>query len=114
MDTSTPEIQAFQFEAAGIGDLSKSVNLFRGDVNHHQTLLKLPDRPGRSDLEVELSIIYQSNVQDVVTLRNLDAPRDPKGCRACPRNSERRTRRKLRAQSTLASGRLHNGSQDRY
>jgi hypothetical protein len=74
MDTSTPEIQAFQFEDAGIGDLSKSVNLFRGDVNHHQTLLKLPDRPGRSGLEVELSIVYQSNVQDVVTLRNLDAP----------------------------------------
>ncbi|MBV9672272.1 MAG: hypothetical protein JO076_05530, partial [Verrucomicrobia bacterium] len=74
MHTSTPGIQSFQFEAPGIGDLSNSVNLLRGAVNHHQTLLKLPDRPGRSDLDIELSIVYESNVQDVVTLQNLDAP----------------------------------------
>ena len=49
----------------------KSVNLFREDVNHSQTLLTLF---GRSELATCVAILYQSNVQQLVPRRNLEAP----------------------------------------
>jgi RHS repeat-associated protein len=77
VDTTTtdiPAIRTFQFEAEAVGALSKSVNLFRGAVNHSQTLLTLPGRPGRKELAVNVTLLYQSNVHDVVTRRNLESP----------------------------------------
>jgi large repetitive protein len=72
--TDIPAIRTFQFGSEAVGALSKSVNLFRGDVNHSQTLLTLPGRPGRKDLAVSVAVLYQSNVHDLVTRRNLEAP----------------------------------------
>jgi hypothetical protein len=57
--TDIPAIRTFQFDVKGFGDLSKSVNLFRGDVHHTQPLLTLPGRLGRSGLAVSVAILYQ-------------------------------------------------------
>lgn len=69
--SEVPAIRTFQFDADGIGKLKNSVNMFRGDVNFPLTLLTLP---GSSGLDVNLTAIYESNVQQQVKLWNLDAP----------------------------------------
>jgi len=69
-----PAIRTFQFDGTTQKALNNSVNLFRGDVNIHQHLLTLPDRNGQHELETNISIQYQSNVNELVTTRNLSAP----------------------------------------
>lgn len=66
-----PAIRTFQFDKDSIGKLKNSVNMFRGDVNFPLALLTLP---GSAGLEVNLTAIYESNVQQQVKLWNLDAP----------------------------------------
>ena len=38
-NSQIPAIRTFQFDSSSVGDLSSSVNLFRGDINFTQTLL---------------------------------------------------------------------------
>lgn len=68
-----PAIRSFQFDSATASSLGKSVNMFRGDVNFHQKLISLPDRPGKHGLEINVSILLQSNVYEAAINRNLDA-----------------------------------------
>lgn len=65
-----PEVRTFQMNG-GIGDISKSINLFRGDVNLPLELISLP---GRGDLDVKITLMYQSNIHNEVDIWNLEAP----------------------------------------
>jgi RHS repeat-associated protein len=71
---SVPEIRLFQFESNAIGAFNKSVNLFRGDVNYSQKLFSMPGRANSQQLVAELSVMYQSNLQNEVSTQNLNAP----------------------------------------
>jgi RHS repeat-associated protein len=66
-----PTIQPFQFDAGGDGEVNRSVNLFRGDVNLSVSLVSLS---GRNGLDVAVTAMYQSNVQGIVNTSNRDAP----------------------------------------
>ncbi|MEB3340093.1 hypothetical protein [Okeania sp.] len=66
-----PAIQTFQMDGEGIGNIPNAVNLFRGDVNLPLDLISLP---GRGDLDVKVTIIYQSNIQNLVDTWNVEAP----------------------------------------
>src|SRR5215475_1827273 len=68
-----PAIRTFQFDSTSIGALASAVNLFRGDVNIRQPLFTLPGRRGRA-LDVDVAILYQSNVYQDAVLWNRDAP----------------------------------------
>ncbi|MBL4660988.1 MAG: hypothetical protein JKY19_11585 [Alcanivoracaceae bacterium] len=72
-DSSVPAIRGFQFDSGAIGNLKNSVNLFRGDVNFHQKLIDLTARPGKQELDVSISILYQSNVHDQTQRWNRDS-----------------------------------------
>lgn len=72
--TGIPAIKTFQFDSSGIGNLKNSVNLFRGDVNLTQSLISLPGPLGKKELDVNVSILYQSNIAENVLKWNLDAP----------------------------------------
>jgi len=69
--TQVPPVRTFQFDGGEIGSISKSVNLFRGDVNITQTLVTLP---GRNGLEAALTLFYGSNVKTQIKQWNRDAP----------------------------------------
>ncbi|MGB0383717.1 MAG: hypothetical protein ACPGWR_02750 [Ardenticatenaceae bacterium] len=70
--TSTiPEIRTFQFDKDSIGAIKNSINLFRGDVNFSLNLVSLPST---NDLNVEVNVLYTSNVQNDVNRWSLDAP----------------------------------------
>lgn len=71
-----PPIQSSQFASGSTpgANAQGGVNLFRGDVNLTIDLISLPARPGRSSLNLSVSILYMSNVQQAVTRRNLEAP----------------------------------------
>jgi RHS repeat-associated protein len=70
---SSPAIRFFQFESDALG-ASKSVNLFRGDVNLSLPLFTMPGRPGSTDMDASFSTMYESNLQDEVCEQNLTAP----------------------------------------
>lgn len=72
--SQTPAISTFQMDDSGVGNLKSSVNQFRGDVNFNQKLLSLPGRPGKKYLDVELTILCQSNVFEQASRWNLEAP----------------------------------------
>jgi len=44
------------------GVLKNSVNFFRGDVNHTQSLFTLPGRSDGDGLQIDFGIAYQSNI----------------------------------------------------
>lgn len=69
-----PAIRVFQLDSGAIGNLSSSVNLFRGDVNMSQTLFTLPGRGQDSGLDVSMAILYQSNIYRQAMLWNRGAP----------------------------------------
>jgi hypothetical protein len=73
--SGVPAIRTFQFDSSSIGQISSSVNLFRGDVNIPQTLFSWPSRHSRSGLDINFSIFYQSNVFRSAELRNLEQRR---------------------------------------
>ncbi|RNF82030.1 RHS repeat domain-containing protein [Montanilutibacter psychrotolerans] len=72
--SSTPSIRTFQMDASTVGVLASSVNLFRGDVNHTQTLFSMPGRSENDGLQVDLSIQYQSNINRQAMTWNRDQP----------------------------------------
>ncbi|QWP75389.1 RHS repeat-associated core domain-containing protein [Lysobacter sp. K5869] len=72
--SSVPSIRTFQMDASTVGVLKSSVNLFRGDVNHTQTLFSLPGRSDNDGLQIDLSIQYQSNVNRQAMGWNRDQP----------------------------------------
>ncbi|PTL75565.1 RHS repeat-associated core domain-containing protein [Vitiosangium sp. GDMCC 1.1324] len=69
-----PAIRTFQMDGSSVGNLSSSVNLFRGDVNLTQSLFTLPGRSQDNGLDVTLSLQYQSNVVREATTWNREAP----------------------------------------
>ena len=69
-----PLIRGAQFGSGSIGTIQKSVNLFRGDLNHPVPLLSLPGRSGKPMLDVNIEILYKSNVHHEVGRWNLEAP----------------------------------------
>ncbi|MCU0756396.1 MAG: hypothetical protein MUE46_14940 [Xanthomonadales bacterium] len=68
-----PAIRTFQMDSGAIGNLSSSVNLFRGDVNLNQTLFSLPGRSPDNGLDVVLALQYQSNVHEQAHTWNREA-----------------------------------------
>ncbi|HHL31961.1 MAG TPA: hypothetical protein ENJ41_05185, partial [Oceanospirillales bacterium] len=72
-DSSAPAIRGFQYDSGASGNLKNSVNLFRGDVNFNQKLISLTARPGKQELDINISILYQSNVHDQTQRWNRDA-----------------------------------------
>lgn len=66
-----PDIRFFQMDSVDTGNVSKSVNRFRGDVNLTIDLVSLPGASGPS---TTISIFYQSNVQTQVGRWALEAP----------------------------------------
>jgi large repetitive protein len=69
-----PAIRTFQFDSTSIGSLATAVNLFRGDVNIPQNLFTLPGRRSGSGMDLNVTILYQSNVFRQAVLWNRDAP----------------------------------------
>ena len=69
--SNTPTIRTFQMDSGGVGNITDSVNLFRGDVNLPINIVSLP---GRGGLEAKVTLMYQSNIQNNVDTWNLDAP----------------------------------------
>jgi len=69
-----PAIRPTQFENSNADSLKNSVNLFRGDVNFQKTLVTLPGKFGDNTLQVQVNILYESNVSQQVSTWNLEAP----------------------------------------
>lgn len=67
----TPEIRNFQLDAGALGDVAKSVNLFRGSLNLPLSLVSLP---GPNGLDLDLSAFYSGNVKQSVDTWNREAP----------------------------------------
>jgi hypothetical protein len=68
---AAPAIKTFALQNDVVGVASNSVNLFTGDVALPLTLISLP---GRNGLNVNVSVSYNSNVQNVVGVWNMEAP----------------------------------------
>jgi RHS repeat-associated protein len=66
-----PAIRSFQFDQDGMGAIANSVNMFRGDVNLSLPLLTLQ---GRGGLDVAISALLHSNVQNDIERWNREAP----------------------------------------
>lgn len=66
-----PQARTFATDPDLLGVLSNSVNLFTGQVNLPLNLITLP---GRGGLDVNVSILYNSNVDKIVDTWNLEAP----------------------------------------
>jgi len=71
LTTVAPTIKTFAMDAGLSGAATGSVNLFSGDVALPLSLISLP---GHNGLDVNVSISYSSNVQNIVGSWNLDAP----------------------------------------
>ncbi|HEU4728230.1 MAG TPA: hypothetical protein VFT22_10085, partial [Kofleriaceae bacterium] len=69
--TSVPSLSLLQVDAATIGNITDSVNMFRGAVVLPVELLRLEARGG---LEVKIALTYDSNVRAQVDTWNLEAP----------------------------------------
>ena len=65
------EVSTFAMSPDLAGQLSNSVNLFTGDVNFSLNLVTLK---GRNGMYVNVSVVYNSNVQNIVDTWNLEAP----------------------------------------
>lgn len=74
MSNEGPVLRPTQFEDDVIGQVTKSVNMSRGDVNLVKHLILLPGRPGDATLAVSVTIQGESNVFQQATRWNLDAP----------------------------------------
>lgn len=66
-----PQVTTFQFSNDAIGQVKDSVNLFTGTAN---LPLNIASLPGRKDLDVNIGIMYSSNVQKDVRNWNLSNP----------------------------------------
>jgi len=70
-ESQTPSIRSFQIDPNGLGGISESINLFRGDIN---LPLKLITITSRSGLQAGASLVYQSNLGKQADTWNQDAP----------------------------------------
>jgi RHS repeat-associated protein len=70
-ESSAPSLYALQFSAGSVG--AQGINLFRGNLAFP---LKLISLPSLNNLALDISIMYQSNVEYEVDKWNLDAPTD--------------------------------------
>jgi RHS repeat-associated protein len=70
-EATVPRLRHFQTGDAGIGTISDSLNLFRGDVNLPLELLSIQSRGG---LAASVNVAYQSNVRLEVDTWNMAAP----------------------------------------
>ncbi len=68
---SVPQITTFQFSNDAVGQIKDSVNLFTGTANIPINIASLP---GRKDLDINIGIMYNSNVQSDVQNWNLSNP----------------------------------------
>ncbi|SDS99358.1 RHS repeat-associated core domain-containing protein [Mucilaginibacter mallensis] len=68
---SVPQITTFQFSNDAVGQIKDSVNLFTGTANIPINIASLP---GRKDLDINIGIMYNSNVQSDVKNWNLSNP----------------------------------------
>ena len=68
---SIPQITTFQFSNDAVGQIKDSVNLYTGTSNIPINIASLP---GRKDLDVNIGILYTSNVQNDVQNWNLSNP----------------------------------------
>jgi RHS repeat-associated protein len=71
---TTPPIRSFQFGSTATASVKDSVNLFRGDVTLRQSLFTMPGRSEGQGLDVEVSLLYQSNVHSAAMTWNRSAP----------------------------------------
>ena len=69
--TAAPNATAFSTSPDKLGSVANSVNLFTGDVSLPMNLISLPSKEG---LGINVSIAYNSNVQNTVDTWNLEAP----------------------------------------
>jgi RHS repeat-associated protein len=74
--SAVPATRAFQIDPGGLGGISESVNLFRGDVTLPLSLVSVTSRSG---LEASASLLYVGPGPDDVDTWNLDAPTGPCG-----------------------------------
>jgi RHS repeat-associated protein len=74
--SETPSIRTFQIDPSGLGGISESLNLFRGDINLPLDLISISSRSG---LEASASILYNSSVWKQVDIWNKEAPTGPLG-----------------------------------
>lgn len=70
-ENKTPQITSFQFSKESIGKIKDSVNLFRGTVSLPLNLVSLP---GYEDLDVNVMLLYGSNVKSQLENWNLTHP----------------------------------------
>lgn len=68
---SMPQITTFQFSNDAVGQIKDSVNLFTGTANIPINIASLP---GRKGLDVNIGIMYSSNVKAAVQNWNLTHP----------------------------------------
>lgn len=73
-NNAAPPIRGPQLDDSNAGGVKDSVNLFRGDVNLNQSLLQLPGRKEGQGLDVDISLLYQSNVFPNSQVWNRDSP----------------------------------------
>jgi RHS repeat-associated protein len=66
-----PEVTTFQFSNDAVGQVKESVNLFTGTAN---IPVNIASFTGRKDLDVNIGIMYNSNVQNNVKNWNLLSP----------------------------------------
>lgn len=66
-----PQVTTFQFNNDAVGQIKDSVNLFTGTSN---IPINIASFPGRKDLDVNIGIMYNSNVQNSVKNWNLLNP----------------------------------------
>lgn len=72
--SQAPPIRTFNFDTSAVGNVRNCVNLFRGDVNLTQSLFTMPGRTEEQSLDVDVSLLYQSNVLGAATTWNQEAP----------------------------------------
>ncbi|CAM2064132.1 RHS repeat-associated core domain-containing protein [Sulfidibacter corallicola] len=69
--SQAPKVRAFQLDSGATGNLSESVNLFRGNINFPLDFVNLPGAP---HLGIKVTASYASNVARQVDGDNLIAP----------------------------------------
>lgn len=74
--SQVPAIRTFQIDPSGLGGMTESVNLYRGDITVPMDLVSFQSLGG---LEVRVSMVYGSNVDQQVDTWNLEAPTGPLG-----------------------------------
>ena len=67
----SPEIRGFNLSPDNVGAIANTVNLYTGDLALPLSLISIP---GRNGLDVGVSIMYNSGVQNQVDTWNLEAP----------------------------------------